>query len=211
MIFTLITLKSPQQDSAMQPFTEMARNRYQRYLSQDFSMYSPGVWYTAVKPYHSGIFPFLTMDLHILLRGVSCNLFFGHDLLPYNAVEHEQIQITESLQNEIERIRHSHSHHKSHLYFQGFGNRVDIGLNALATLYMEMLSTLTRVEANVLHHLREFQYLQYQDPTVTRTFGLQKKVADKLNKSPVAIHHSLRSAKYPLLAETAVAMKEMMV
>ncbi|MEX2607312.1 MAG: hypothetical protein WD708_08205 [Kiritimatiellia bacterium] len=211
MILTLIILKSPQQVSAMKPFEEMARSRYHPYLSQEFTVYAPGVWFTAVKPYHSGIFPFLALDLHILLRGVSCNVFFGHDLLPYNAVDHERILLSESLEQEIKRIRRQLPHTKSHLRFQGFGNRVDIGLNALSTLYMELLSSLTRVECDVLTHLRNFQHLQFKDPTVTKTFGLQKKVADALNKSPVAIHHSLRSAKYPLLAETATAMKEMMV
>lgn len=211
MILTLITLKSPQQAPAMAPFQDIARKRYRRYLSQEFTEYAPGVWYTGVKPYHSNIFPFLVMDLHILLRGVTCNVFFGHDLLPYNTVEHERIQLNEPLEQKIEAIRHKIPQSKSHIRFQGFGNRVDIGLNALSTLYVEMLSTLTQVECDVLTQLRDFQYLQYEDPTVTRTFGLQKKVADKLSKSPVAIHHSLRSSKYLLMAETATAMKEMMV
>lgn len=211
MILTLITLKSPQQVSSMRPFEEVAVSRYHRYLSQEFTAYAPGVWYTGVKPYHSGIFPFLVMDLHILLRGIPCNVFFGHDLLPYNAVEHERIQLTETLEQEIERIRHKIPSTKSHMRFQGFGNRVDIGLNALSTLYVDMLSSLTRVECDVLTHLRRFQFDLYNDPAATRTFGLQKKVADTLEKSPVAIHHSLRSSKYLLLAETATAMKEMMV
>ncbi|MDA3873637.1 MAG: hypothetical protein PF795_06725 [Kiritimatiellae bacterium] len=211
MILTLITLKSPQQASSLAPFEEVARSRYHRYLSQEFTVYAPGVWYTAVKPYHSGIFPFLVMDLHILLRGITCNVFFGHDLLPYNAVEHERILLTGPLTQEIERIRHKTPATKSHMRFQGFGNRVDIGLNALSTLYVDMLSSLTRVECDVLTHLREYQYTLYNDPTSIRTFGLQKKVADTLDKSPVALHHSLRSSKYLLLAETATAMKEMMV
>ena len=100
---------------------------------------------------------------------------------------------------------------QARMTFKGFGNRIDIGLNALGLLYMEILTSLTKVEANVLTLLRELQYEKYQDPLEVRTFGLQKRVAAKLGKSPVAVHKSLRSAKYPLLAETAVSMKNMMV
>jgi hypothetical protein len=211
MILTFITLPSPKQLPAFQQFQDWAHAHYGVYLIQEFTEYTSGAWYTAVKPYHSGIFPFLSLDLFVLLRGAPCNLFFGHDLLPYHAIDHESIQINDSMQSEFDRILKENDSPKSHIRFQGFGNRIDIGLNALSTLYVDILESLTQKESDVVRCLREFQFTEFKDPSVIKTYGLQKKVADHLEKSPVSIHHSLRSSKFSLLAETATAMKNMMV
>lgn len=192
-------------------FEKLCAERYAAYIGQEFNVFSPGSWYTAVKPYHSGIFPFMAMDLMIKYEGHPCQLFFGHDLLPYTANENHPVYLDEVLQTQIQQTLKSGSKSQSSLQFKGFGNRIDIGLNALATLYMELLSSLTTVECRVLHEIRLLQFQRAQDPSETGTFGLQKQVAEKLNKSPVAIHKSLRSSKYMLLADTANAMKQMMV
>lgn len=211
MILTVLTFNSPRDIPSIGAFEELSLKRYGNMLTHDFVQYAPGAWYTAVKPYHSGIFPFMALDLMIMYRGCSSNLFFGHDLLPYSSYGKSEIHMDETMQNQINQIISTSSKTESRLEFKGYGNRIDIGLNALSTLYMDILSSLTKVECGVLNHIRELQFERYKDPTETKTFGLQKVVAERLDKSPVAVHKSLRSAKYTLLAETANAMKSMMV
>ncbi len=210
MILSILKFQTPRTPPSFQPFADLCAERYTPYLSQPFGHFGPESWYSAVKPYHSGIFPFLAMDLMILYRGCNCNLFFGHDLLPYSADENHPTQMDESVMTQVNTIVSSISKGTSAMQFRGYGNRIDIGLNALSTLYMEILSSLTKVECGVLSHIRQLQFEKFQDPMETKTFGLQKVVAEKLNKSPVAVHKSLRSAKYNLLAETATAMKQLM-
>ncbi|MDF3128786.1 hypothetical protein P0Y35_06225 [Kiritimatiellaeota bacterium B1221] len=210
MILSILTFQTPRTPPSFQPFADLCNERYAPYLSQPFSNFGPESWYSAVKPYHSGIFPFLAMDLMILYRGCTSNLFFGHDLLPYSSDENHPAQMDDSVMNQVNAIVSSISKGTSTMQFRGYGNRIDIGLNALSTLYMEILSSLTQVECGVLSYIRQLQFEKYQDPMETKTFGLQKLVAEKLNKSPVAVHKSLRSAKYNLLAETATAMKQLM-
>lgn len=211
MILTVLTLNSPRTAPSFEPFEQLCSERYSSMLGQDFVPYAPGTWYTAVKPYHSGIFPFIALDLMIMFRGNPCKLFFGHDLLPYTSQEKSDIHLDDGMQNQINQIISYNSKTTSSMQFKGYGNRIDIGLNALSKLYMDILSSLTKVECEVLNHIRDLQFQKNKNVMETKTFGLQKLVAEKLNKSPVAIHKSLRSAKYPLLAETAIAMKNMMV
>ena len=48
--------------------------------------------------------------------------------------------------------------------------------------------------------------------TKARHTGItEERVAELLGKSPVAVHKSLRSAKYHLISDTAAAMKDMVV
>lgn len=211
MILSIVHIHPAKKAPSFQPFEALCTRRYAGYLSQEFSAFTPGAWYTAVKPYHSGIFPFLAMDLMILNGGYPCHLFFGHDLLPYSADDSHPVYLDDMLHSHIQQTLSKLPKSKSALHFKGFGNRIDIGLNALAALYMDILGSLTQVECHVLSQIRQLQFEREQDPCTTKTFGLQKLVAKKLGKSPVAIHKSLRSSKYTLLAETANAMKQMMV
>jgi len=211
MILTLITLDSPKHVSSFDEFLGLTEQRYSSYLSQPLTPFKSGTWYTAVKPYHSGIFPFLAFDMMVMFRALPCQFFFGHDLLTFGSAEAGEIQVDDGLLAQFEEVLRQHPSGSSHMHFQGFGSRIDIGLNALSRLYVDNLTSLTRVESEVLTHLRTLQFDKYGDPMNLRTFGLQKQVAERLDKSPVAIHKSLRSAKFALLAETATAMKEMMV
>ncbi|MGA0333235.1 MAG: hypothetical protein ACO3N7_08950 [Kiritimatiellia bacterium] len=211
MILSLITVQPPRFSAAFHTFTEMCEHRYAGYLHQPYRGFSNGAWYTAIKPYHSGIFPFLALDLMVMFRGSKCNLFFGHDLLPYSMDERDPVFLDETTQHQITSIVNELPKRSSGLYFRGYSSRIDIGLNALSTLYMEILGSLTEVECGVLRNIRELQFERYQDPIETKTFGLQKLVAERLGKSPVAVHKSLRSSKYHLLADTANAMKNMMI
>lgn len=211
MILSIITLRPAKNVPSFHVFEELCAQRYASYLNQEFNAFAPNAWYTAIKPYHSGIFPFLAMDLMIQYKGHPCQIFFGHDLLPYNADETHPVYLDDMVQMQIQQNLSLGAKNQSGMQFRGFGNRIDIGLNALSTLYMEILGSLTQVECGVLSEIRNLQFQRHQDPCETKTFGLQKIVAKKLNKSPVAIHKSLRSSKYALLSETATAMKQMMV
>jgi len=211
MILSLITLQPTRHSASFASFADICAERYSPYLHQPFRSFSTGGWYSAFKPFHSGVFPFLALDLMIMFRGCTANLFFGHDLLPYSIGDEQPLYLNENIQSQINTIVKELPKKNSGMLYRGYGNRIDIGLNALATLYMEILGSLTEVESGVLRHIRELQFERYQDPTKTKTFGLQKVVAQRLHKSPVAVHKSLRSAKYTLLADTANAMKNMMV
>ncbi|WFB37218.1 hypothetical protein P3T73_05525 [Kiritimatiellota bacterium B12222] len=210
MILNIISLHPHRNTPPFEPFEKLCAERYGQFLGQEFCQYAPSSWYTAIKPYNSSIFPFMAMDLMIMYRACPCQIFFGHDLLPYSTEAQQPLHIDDSMQQQINQIINRGNRNECSMEYRGFGNRIDIGLNALSTLYMEILSSLTKVECGVLTHIRSLQFERYGDPTETRTFGLQKIVAEKLEKSPVAVHKSLRSAKYHLLAETATAMRNMM-
>jgi hypothetical protein len=211
MILTLLTIESPKQAKRFSEFQAQVHERYGTYLAQEFFPYNENSWYTAVKPYHSGIFPYLTLDALVFFRGSPCHFFFGHDLLPFGTMTREELELDPAVKSEMDNILRREPSPKSLIEFHGFGTRIDIGLNALGVLYLDILDSLTKVEAEVLTHIRTLQYEKYQDPMNGKTFGLQKQVAARLEKSPVAIHKSLRSSKYPLLADTAKAMKDMML
>lgn len=210
MILSILTFQSARRSVSFDPCARLCAERYAPYLNQSFESFSQNSWYSAVKPYHSGIFPFLAMDLMIMYRGCNCKLFFGHDLLPYSSDENHPIHMDDLIHSQVNQIVSSFSKGTSTMQFRGYGNRIDIGLNALSMHYMEILSSLTTVECGVLSRIRQLQFERYQDPMEIKTFGLQKLVAEKLDKSPVAIHKSLRSSKYNLLADTATAMKQLM-
>lgn len=211
MILTLIKLDSTKHLKSFDVFAKLAAERYSEYLSTDLVPYDNRSWYTAVKPYHAGIFPFFSLDMLIQCRGLPCKFFFGHDLLTFGNSVGAVLNIDAPLRAEIDRILKDFPMGGATMRFRGFGNRIDIGLNALSNHYCDILGTLTKVESEVLGRLRALQFQKHGTPMNVRTFGLQKKVAGELGKSPVAIHKSLRSAKYGLVADTARAMKGMMV
>lgn len=152
----------------------------------------------------------MAMDMMILLRGVPCHVCFD-DLLPISSHDSPvALTLTDSQAERITEIANSAPTERSHVSFEGFGPRIDVGLNGLSVLFVDILASLTRVEAEVLSLMRSLQYDKYGDPRETKTFGLQKQVATQLEKSPVAIHKSLRSSKYHLLAEATNAMQGML-
>jgi hypothetical protein len=210
MILALLKLDTPAPPPEVKRFQDLLNSRYGSTIDTPLTPFENRNLYLAVKPYHAGIFPFIAMDLMSIARGLHCHWLFAHDVLPYSTTGGE-LMVDEVVSQQLHELSDSLPTTQARMTFKGFGNRIDIGLNALGLLYMEILTSLTKVEANVLTLLRELQYEKYQDPLEVRTFGLQKRVAAKLGKSPVAVHKSLRSAKYPLLAETAVSMKNMMV
>lgn len=211
MILAFLKLDSTSPPAGFKGFQEVLSVRYEPYIRQQLTPFENQNWYLAVKPYHAGIFPFLAMDLIAQVRKLPCHLYFVHDILPYSTSGSKDLVLDESVTQQLHDLAESLTVSEPKMTFKGFGNRIDIGLNALSLLYMEILSSLTKVEASVVTLLRTLQYEKYGDPLEVRTFGLQKQVAARLGKSPVAVHKSLRSAKYHLLAETATSMKNMMV
>lgn len=211
MILAFLKLESPTPPLGLKGFQGLLADRYASYIHQPLTPFENQSWYLAVKPYHAGIFPFIAMDLMTQVRGLQGHWMFAHDILPYSASGSEDMFLDETVTQQLHDLAESLSASAPAMSFKGFGNRIDIGLNALSLLYMEILTSLTKVESNVLTLLRTLQYEKYKDPLEVRTFGLQKQVAARLEKSPVAIHKSLRSAKYQLLAETATSMKNMLV
>jgi len=210
MILALLKLDTETPPSGMEAFERVLADRYASYIEKPLTPFENKNYYLAVKPYHAGIFPFIAMDLMIYARGLKCHWLFAHDVLPYS-IGSGEFYLDDPVTRQLHELSETLTTTTTTMTFKGFGNRIDIGLNALSLLYMEILCSLTKVEGRVLALLRELQYEKYQDPLEVRTFGLQKRVAARLDKSPVAIHKSLRSAKYHLMAETATSMKNMMV
>jgi len=210
MILALLTLETDSPPSGVVTFQQILEKRYAAYLHTPMTPFENQNFYLAVKPYHAGIFPFMVLDLMIHARALPCHWLFAHDILPYSTSE-GQVFIDDVVGKQLQDLSETLTTTEPMMTFKGFGNRIDIGLNALSLLYIEILSSLTKVEAGVLSVLRELQFEKYKDPLNVRTFGLQKQVATRLDKSPVAIHKSMRSAKYMLLADTATSMKNMMV
>ena len=211
MILGLIQLDSAKPPAGFSDFQQILTERYSEYVLQPLTPFENQNWYLAVKPYHAGMFPFMAMDLMSTMRGLKCQLMFVHDVLPYSTTGVAEVFQDEAVTKQLHELCEAMSFNETSMTFRGFGSRIDIGLNALSLLYMEILCSMTKVESGVVALLRKLQYEKYRDPLEVRTFGLQKQVAAGLGKSPVAIHKSLRSAKYHLLAETATSMKNMMV
>lgn len=209
MILVAISLESPKHLKQFKPYLSVLNERYTPFLGQTFVEVEPGKWASSVRPYHAGIFPFLCMDAMIHAGQAHANLLFANDILDFS---NEQ-ELTPA---DIGRLTlHSPSlpvpkSKKACSHYQGFGRRIDLALNAIARLVFDSLHSLTRVETDVLRELRHLQYKHYKDPCITRTYGLQKQVASILGKSPVAIHKSLKSSKYDLLAESANTMKSIL-
>jgi hypothetical protein len=210
MILVLLAIESAKHTKKFIDFNQVVEQRYGPYLTQKLSPYNTTSWYTGVKPYHSSIFPFLAMDMFIHFQAAPCKFFFGHDLLPYSTIGQDIFELDETVTHELERVIELAPPSVRSMRFQGFGNRIDTGLNALAMHFVHILGSLTKVEAKVLSHLRALQFETFGDPLDIRTFGLQKLISEKLDKSPVAVHKSLRSSKYQLVASTAVAMQKLM-
>ncbi len=210
MILALFRLDSPRQVKRMQPFIDLLQDRYGEVLLHPLNQLDPLTWHTALKPFHSGYFPFIALDMMIELRGLPAQMIFAHDLLKFGRPG-EVLELDAPTLEEVQRLLGTLPAESAQLEFKGFGPRIDIALNIISTLYIDILGHLTKVEAEVLQHLRSLQYEKFEDPSNVRTFGLQKRVAALLDKSPVAVHKSLRSAKYELLADTATAMKNLIV
>jgi hypothetical protein len=211
MILAFLKLDSATPPAGFKGFQTLLTERYASYVHQPLTPFENRHWYLAIKPYHAGIFPFLALDLMSQVRKLPCHLHFAHDVLPYSSTSTGENYLDDTVTQQLHDLADSLQLAEPRMTFKGFGNRIDIGLNALALLYMDILGSLTKVECSVLTLLRTLQFEKYGDPLEVRTFGLQKQVASQLGKSPVAIHKSLKSAKYPLLAETATSMKNMMV
>ncbi len=210
MILCLLSVECPRHHKHFEEFAGVTRERYTHYLAHRIDSLRGGVWFCAIKPYHTEAFPFLVLDLLIHLRGLPCKVFFGQDLLPYGDTPSLKEHLGGPLAGPVAKALETQPTGVAALRFQGFGPRIDLALNALGALYCELLASLTRVEADVLAKLREFQHLKYQTPTDARSFGLQKQVALALGKSPVAVHKSLRTAKYDLITRTAHAIRDIL-
>lgn len=205
MILALFTLETGKHFQRFEPYLSLCAERYDHLLASKFEPVDDLVWMTTLKPVHGGVAPYLVLDLMISARHIPCHVLFANDVLDFRG-NHEPISPSS---DEVLRLASQSSQKHSmtaSACFQGFGPRIDIALNAISQLYMEILLSLTQVESNVLSSLRSLQYVRYSDPCETRTFGLQKHVATELEKSPVAVHKSLRSAKYDLLASSAKSM-----
>lgn len=205
MILALFTLEAGKYLRRFEPFLSVTGERYGKVLASRFEPVDDLIWMATIKPIHGVIAPYLVLDLMITARQLPCHVLFANDVLDFRG-KHEPLSPEN---DEVQRLA-SQSTQKHNITattsYQGFGPRIDIALNAISLLYMEILLSLTQVEANVLSSLRAKQYERYQHPGETRTFGLQKHVAHELEKSPVAVHKSLRSAKYDLLASSAKSM-----
>jgi hypothetical protein len=212
MILALFTIHSAKALPEFARFENLLKARYGDLLcSPPTRQPDHQSWITSLKPYHAGYFPFIALDMMILLRALPCHLHLVHDLLPITSDEtNRALQLTESQEQQLTSIIGKVNPERSLLRFVGFGPRIEIGLNGLSTLLVDILESLTRVESEVLADLRTLQYAEYSDPREVKTFGLQKKVAERLGKSPVAIHKSLRSSKYHLIAEATTSMRGMM-
>lgn len=208
MILALFTLESTKHQKLFSPFLTLTEERYGERLARPMEKAEERSWISVYKPIHAGIAPYMMLDLMVHAHRIPCHMVFANDVLDFS-MQREPMNLNhEAIQRILVNSSRNHSRSSS-AHFQGFGPRIDLALNAVSTLYMDILLSLTQVESTVLSSLRALQYGKYQDPTETRTFGLQKHVASELNKSPVAIHKSLRSAKYDLLSETAKSMRGM--
>lgn len=207
MILVAITLETSKHLKQFLPFISIIQERYHPFLGQDLQELQPHTWVTTVKPFHAGIFPFLCLDAMVHSGKAHCRIRFSNEVLDFSMIQ----TVTHSDLGRLDNLQCSHPSavhpNRACCVYQGFGQRIDLALNAIASLVFQSLHDLTKVETQVLHELRRVQYKQFRDPCITRTYGLQKKVADNLKKSPVAVHKSLKSCNYDLLAESANTMK----
>jgi hypothetical protein len=206
MILVAIRLNNPKHLKQFNPYLTLLEERYQPFFGQAVAEMDSGHWVTSVKPFHAGVFPYLCLDAMIHTGQADCNLCFANDILDFSLNQ-------EVSPGDLGRLLHQNSaangpkSKKACSHYQGFGRRIDLALNAISRLVFDSLHSLTKVEADVLRELRRLQFHHYKDPCITRTYGLQKHVADKLGKSPVAVHKSLKSSKYELLSESANTMR----
>ena len=207
MILTLLSFDEENNTKAFEEFQSICRQRYALLLSQPFQRVGDNAYYTAMKPFNAIACPYLAIDLHVAMRRSNARVVFVHDMLDFAVDGQARIDLEGPGFDAARRMLAAIPDSKASMQFRGFGQRIDIALNALSLLYIDMLATLTKVETEVFHHLRDLQFQQFSDPTVTRTYGLQKVVAQRLDKSPVAIHKSLRSSRYQHIADTAQAMR----
>lgn len=209
MILSLIHLPTENHVAQFQEFNELCRQRYSLYISQPFQAVDPRTYYTVIKPFNAGGIPFLMLDQFIHMRRANIRAAFVHDMVNFSEDGSVRLDVNGPGYDAASRLITSIPAKTPGLKFAGFGQRIDIALNALSALYLHMLSTFTKVEAETLQHLRDLQFSKFNDPIVSRTYGLQKVVAENLGKSPVAIHKSLRSSQYQSIADTAQAMREL--
>ncbi len=207
MILSILTFDAEKTGDAFEQFQKMCRQRYSLFLSHPFQTLEGPVWYSSMKPFNAVACPYLMFDAMLALRAGKPRMVFVHDMLEYGTDGKVRIDVDGPGFETALRMVDSLPMGQASMAYRGFGQRIDIALNALSVLYLEMLSTLTKVETGVLREIRSLQFDQYADPTITRTYGLQKVAAEHLGKSPVAIHKSLRSCKYELMADTAKAMR----
>jgi len=210
MILALFSLHTAKALPEFPKFEKLLQSRYAPVCSTPITVRASGSWMTSVKSYHASYFPHMALDMMIMLRAFPCHVSFVHDLLPISSGDTPTLTLTPDQEKKVENILSKVPTDRSHLTFMGFGPRIDVGLNGLSTLFVDILEALTRVESEVLSQMRTMQYEKYGDPRETKTFGLQTLVANNLEKSPVAIHKSLRSSKYHLLAEATNAMRGML-
>ncbi len=209
MILVAITLESPKHLKQFQPYLSILQERYAPFLGQNVTEIEPGKWVSSVKPFHAGIFPYLCLDAMIYTGQAHSKLYFANDILDFSINQEVSPSDFGRLVQQNKGSFSPKSIQACCLY-QGFGRRIDMALNAIARLVFDSLHSLTKVETDVLRELRRLQFEQYKDPCITRTYGLQKHVAGKLKKSPVAVHKSLKSSKYELLSDSANTMRSIL-
>jgi hypothetical protein len=207
MILCILSFEADKVGEEFESFQKLCRQRYPLFLSHPFQALEGQIWYTVLKPFNAVVCPYLMMDVMLALRAGKPRMVFVHDMLEYGADGKVKIDVAGPGFETAMRMVDSLPSGQSSMVFRGFGQRIDIAMNALSVLYLEMLGTLTKVETGVLREVRNLQFEQYADPTISRTYGLQKVAAEHLGKSPVAIHKSLRSCKFELMADTAKAMR----
>lgn len=205
MIFVLFTLDQGKNKKALDRFQSVSAQRYADRLSQPFERLDERRIFTSIKPFHAGILPYLLLDFSVQARAVACQTIFANDVLDFSLPQQQTLSAEDALRLLADLEVTPNGLLTSS--FRGFGPRIDLALNTIARLYLECLFTLTRVEAEVIETLRTLQYERYQDPIQARSFGLQKVAAERLGKSPVAIHKSLKSSRFELISDTAKAMQ----
>jgi len=207
MILTILSFDADKVRNEFDEFQKQCRQRYSLFLGHPFQVLEHELWYTVLKPFNAVVCPYLMMDAMLALRAGKPRIVFVHDMLEYGTDGKVRIDVTGPGFETAQRMIDNLTPGQPAMQFRGFGQRIDIAMNALSVLYLEMLGTLTKVETGVMREIRSLQFAQYSDPTITRTYGLQKVAAERLGKSPVAIHKSLRSCKYELMSDTAKAMR----
>lgn len=206
MLLSLFTLDHGKYKKNSDRFLTVLGKRYPDRLAGGMGTLDDRRFYLGVKPFHAGVIPYVLLDFAVQARGIPCHAVFANDILDYRGDETLEQLTPEKIESLLPSLE-AHPGRKLTAEFRGFGPRIDLALNTIARLYLDVLFTLTRVEAEVLDQLRELQFDRYGDPTQGRTFGLQKHVAERLGKTPVAVHKSLKSAKYELISDTAKAMQ----
>lgn len=211
MILATIQPAETTVETEQEAFLALTKERYGPYLQTGFEpMGEPKAFVSLLKPVNASVCPYLVLDYFIHNRRQPASIAFVHDISTFGMSG--GLAPAHDVRPDFElalRVAQSQDAKKPTLQFKGFGHRMDIAFNALALLYVDILGSLTRVEAEVLSHLRELQFSRENSPSVLRTYGLQKVIAKRLDKSPVAIHKSLRSSKFQLLSDTANAMNQM--